>query len=887
MVGVEGRRLEGMTKNGLRIPLSIAVDITGEGDSRVLTGKITDLSNEFGIITIDLTGLVHSCNKTLVSMFGYSSPEDLIGDNITKLMPLPYRHFHDGYLRAYKGAGEARIVGKGEREVTAVHADGTEFKISLIVNEVHGQGAGERLFAGRIALASAESTGRKKGAISITDAGIIESVNQAAVDMFGFGSGEEMEGNNIRMLMPAAVAAEHDQYLQRYKQDGGSNLIGAPSRQLFGVRATGDMFPLSLRVTEVVAGDHSIFRGTLYDLTSLEPLISIDQQGVIMEANEDASIFFGYSMDELIDNNISLLMPPETAERHDEILARYKADRDAGMQRESRVLNRARPLDAQHRDGSKLPIILEATEVTLKDGRPGYVARVLSKAMREDYDFDAVALKMTGDDQAKKEELKEAARAREERLASASKKKAKDKRKEKDRRMGERANAVVADTKRMPNEAAGADMSEASTFAMDDSSSWAASEDAASDGSGGSFEDDATSFARSSSGLGENSLIGDGISTAGGQGKKRGRRGRIIRRLIRGSSIRAVFRSIRIIAYTVFALGLAVVIVDLILIINNSENQHQWLGRIGDAGHAASEICDVTTFTLGCEDAGSQHPALGVSLGDASFHLGRAVSQLKRLHEGLFLEHDAITGTLEEGYIAKPVAVKEYYTTSPPRVKNAQESIWELVLRVIDSAGLVADAGQQDSIGDVVREMRFVIDNHEEVVRPPTPQLHNLRFRQAAIQWNRRRMPVSFPLPHHCLSLSLSHLPLSLRRSSPPTMKSLCSSWRTFCRRHSGSASSRRSQWGCRPVCLVSSPSCSSAGPLHCTRVPGWERPHCSPTCAAASSPPPPPGSPPFSGIATSSSSSFSACQGRLSRRWPRCVQRPKKTVMTAIVTSR
>lgn len=724
MVGVEGRRLEGMTKSGLRIPLSITVDTAGEGDSRVLTGKITDLSNEFGIITIDLTGLIHSCNKTLTSIFGYSAPENLIGDNITKLMPLPYRHFHDGYLRAYKAGGEPRIVGKGEQEVTAVHADGTQFKITLTINEVVGQGGGERLFAGRVMLASASSTGRKEGSVNISDTGVIESVNQVALDMFRFDSEGEMVGNNIRMLMPGAVAAKHDDYLARYKREGGTNLVGAPNRQLFGVRATGDMFPLSLRVTEVVAGDHSIFKGTLFDLTSLEPLITIDQEGIIMEVNADATIFFGYSMDELMGNNISLLMPSEVAERHDDILARYKADRDSGSQRESRVLNRARPLDAQHRDGSKLPIILEATEVKMKDGRTGYVARILSKALREDYDFDAVALQMTEEDQTKRDELKEAAREREQRLAASnSKKKPKEKRKDKDRKRGERSD-LGGDKERERDMGGGAD-SENSSWGMEDEHSWNGSDDAGSDGSGGSFEDDSAFSAGSSvgGGMGDNSLIGDSMSSVGGgRGKKRGRRIRLIRRLIRGSSIRAVFRSIKTIAYTVFALGLAVVIVDLSLIVNNSNSQHQWLGRIGDAGHAASEICDVTTFTMGYEDAKSKNPTLGTSVGEASAHLGSSVSRLKTLHEKLFLDHDAISDTLEKGYITSPVAVEEYYTTSPPRIQEAQQSLWELVLRVIENAGQVADAGQLGSTADVVREMRFVIDNHEEVVRLPLPR---------------------------------------------------------------------------------------------------------------------------------------------------------------------
>lgn len=92
-----------------------------------------------GIITINEQGIVQSANKAAQRIFGYEQPE-LIGRNVSMLMPSPDREQHDGYLRKYIDTGVAGIIGKG-REVVAVRKDGTRVPIYLSVSDVR-QGAG-------------------------------------------------------------------------------------------------------------------------------------------------------------------------------------------------------------------------------------------------------------------------------------------------------------------------------------------------------------------------------------------------------------------------------------------------------------------------------------------------------------------------------------------------------------------------------------------------------------------------------------------------------------------------------------------------------------------------------------------------------------------------
>jgi two-component system, LuxR family, sensor kinase FixL len=77
-------------------------------------------------------------------MFGYQAIE-VIGRNVSCLMPSPYREEHDDYLERFRRTGEKRIIGIG-REVLGQRSDGTIFPLELAVGEV--QAAGRRWFAG-------------------------------------------------------------------------------------------------------------------------------------------------------------------------------------------------------------------------------------------------------------------------------------------------------------------------------------------------------------------------------------------------------------------------------------------------------------------------------------------------------------------------------------------------------------------------------------------------------------------------------------------------------------------------------------------------------------------------------------------------------------------
>jgi len=107
---------------------------------RSIVGSIVE-----AVIVIDAQGIVQSVNDAAERMFGYAAPE-IIGRNVSMLMPQPYHGEHDGYLRHYLETGERRIIGVGGRRLTGLRRGGEVFDMELAVSEA-GSGS-ERVFTG-------------------------------------------------------------------------------------------------------------------------------------------------------------------------------------------------------------------------------------------------------------------------------------------------------------------------------------------------------------------------------------------------------------------------------------------------------------------------------------------------------------------------------------------------------------------------------------------------------------------------------------------------------------------------------------------------------------------------------------------------------------------
>jgi len=99
-----------------------------------------------GIITIDCKGTIETINPSGCQLFEYDQSE-VIGQNISMLMPSPDRDQHDDYLYNYHQTAKKSIIGIG-REVSGLRKSGTVFPFRLGISEV--QFSGRKIYTGFI-----------------------------------------------------------------------------------------------------------------------------------------------------------------------------------------------------------------------------------------------------------------------------------------------------------------------------------------------------------------------------------------------------------------------------------------------------------------------------------------------------------------------------------------------------------------------------------------------------------------------------------------------------------------------------------------------------------------------------------------------------------------
>jgi len=197
------------------------------------------------LIVIDQTGLILSFSRSAERLFGYPA-EEVVGRNVSMLMPDHHRRAHDGYLERYLRTGERRIIGIG-RVVEGLTRDGRTIPVELAVGEAR---VGEhRVFIGFIRDLSARQRieeelrqAQKMEAIGQLTGGIAHDFNNLLTVITG----------NLELLAMDETLAENIALKEALEAAGlGAGLPG--QRLSFGRRQ-----PLDPKEVDVVALVHDV-----------------------------------------------------------------------------------------------------------------------------------------------------------------------------------------------------------------------------------------------------------------------------------------------------------------------------------------------------------------------------------------------------------------------------------------------------------------------------------------------------------------------------------------------------------------------------------------------------------------------------------------------------
>jgi two-component system sensor kinase FixL len=167
IIGI-AREVVGRRKDGSVFPMDLSVGEARDNSEPIFVGIIRDITDRKAaeiaqreselrlrsildtvpdaIVVIDAQGIIQSFSPAAARLFGYDSAE-VVGRNVSMLMPTPYREAHDGYLARYLRTGERRIIGIG-RVVVGLRKTRETFPIELHVGEFAV--GGTRFFTGFI-----------------------------------------------------------------------------------------------------------------------------------------------------------------------------------------------------------------------------------------------------------------------------------------------------------------------------------------------------------------------------------------------------------------------------------------------------------------------------------------------------------------------------------------------------------------------------------------------------------------------------------------------------------------------------------------------------------------------------------------------------------------
>jgi PAS domain S-box-containing protein len=131
--------------------------------------------------------------------------------------------------------------------------------------------------------------------VTIDAFGIVQSVNDAVKDIFGY-EPSEIVGQNVNMLMPHEISVQHDRDIERYKQTGVATVVGNKTDR-DAKRKDGTPFPIELSVEKFMLDDKLMFLGSIRDISErrqIERLKDEFMSSVSHELRTPLTVVLGY-----------------------------------------------------------------------------------------------------------------------------------------------------------------------------------------------------------------------------------------------------------------------------------------------------------------------------------------------------------------------------------------------------------------------------------------------------------------------------------------------------------------------------------------------------------------------------------------------------------------
>src|SRR5581483_8152865 len=254
-----------------------------------------------------------------------------------------------------------------------------EAAVQLILHDITGQNAAAAALRESEARKSAILNASLDAIVSLDQKGFVREWNGAAERIFGYSREEALGSRLDTLIIPAGLTEKYSPGLADYLLTGASSLVGRPV-ELAARRKTGEQFPIDLALTQIAASEPPLYTAFIRDITdrkraedalrrsearkaavlesALDAIISVDQQGKVIEWNPAAEKIFGYSRELALGRDMSeLIEARSTAELQRKGLGRFL---QTGR---GRLFGQRTEAPAMRANGAEFPVELTITRI--------------------------------------------------------------------------------------------------------------------------------------------------------------------------------------------------------------------------------------------------------------------------------------------------------------------------------------------------------------------------------------------------------------------------------------------------------------------------------------------------------------------------------------------
>jgi two-component system cell cycle sensor histidine kinase/response regulator CckA len=315
------------------------------------------------IISIDHESIILFANPAAERVFGYAIPE-ILGQQVTVLMPEYLRHLHKAAVHAYVKTGQKHISWTG-LQLTGLHKSGAQIPLEISFGEHIRDG--KHIFTGilrdvsernRIEQALRHSQEKYAKMIhsspdavtlrSLPDRRYVE-VNEGFSRLTGY-TAEEVIGKTPSEVGIWSDNSSHAEVLEKLQRDdevrdvefefrtkGGEHRHGTVSATHLTVGTDSYMLSISRDITDRKKTEERLSQLAAIVESSFDAIIGKTLDGTIVSWNAAAEAMYGYSAAEVVGRPIALLAPAEQRREVDQLLDRLAHGEKIGHYETTRI----------------------------------------------------------------------------------------------------------------------------------------------------------------------------------------------------------------------------------------------------------------------------------------------------------------------------------------------------------------------------------------------------------------------------------------------------------------------------------------------------------------------------------------------------------------------